>query len=382
MTPFTDARRSRLDEARIDLQSVEAQRAALLERHAALLSLIEHGERLLEAEESIQTNPGESSNGRTPDLGSGDGGSTPADASNEEPEQVNEQDADAVPSSDLSPASPGRVWRPCDCGCGTSISIGAFELRNRPDKKFFLNRSHHHVFMRSDVGKRWTSDVGKRWTMEMREAASNRQRQRWADRKDVAITPDLIQDKSPDISEPSPDSPQIGQKPVCACPMYWYKKVQRFDVHVANEAHNEACPMYRKGAHFFPIPSALGDGVDVECLWCTEKKHYGPPEGAKGISWTQHPGGTEQPKQNTPVAGQRQPTAKTEPLLTLVRERPGISQKDAAHALGISTSLVNSYATTLVGRGLVDYREVMNEGAESPANYHIELWPVVIGVPA
>lgn len=247
MSAFLDALYSRRFQARLNVDTTKEQLDAAEKAYFSARDYLEAVENLLRIEEGAD------------EPSTGVGSST--------------AEARRPPAS---PDAHARVWRPCDCGCGTSISVGYFELKNRPDKKFFLNREHHHVFMRSDVGKNWT--------LEMREAASERQRQRWADRRLEITGTDPAPSPSGYVPVegyiPGEVHSESGKKLIlsCACPPYWYKTASRFDALVANEGHHESCPMCRPGAHFFPIPSALGDGVDVQCVWCSETKHFGPVE--------------------------------------------------------------------------------------------------------
>lgn len=68
----------------------------------------------------------------------------------------------------------------------------------------------------------------------------------------------------------------VTPEPECNCSEDWWRGRERFNVRTANEAHHESCPMFRAGAHYFPL-QADGSGVYVSrCIWCGEEKEMRP----------------------------------------------------------------------------------------------------------
>ena len=74
--------------------------------------------------------------------------------------------------------------------------------------------------------------------------------------------------------------------PECNCPEEWWRARPRFNARERNEAHEPACPLYRQGAHFFPLPDPRdtdGSGVyTATCVWCGETKEMRPYEQGLG----------------------------------------------------------------------------------------------------
>lgn len=72
--------------------------------------------------------------------------------------------------------------------------------------------------------------------------------------------------------------------PVCSCLPLWREHTQGFHEYRSNEGHNEACALYRKGGHRWPLPSAQGASkgpFTVQCGWCLEKRDVD----AHGVEW-------------------------------------------------------------------------------------------------
>lgn len=54
----------------------------------------------------------------------------------------------AVPSGTVTPPESAHVRRACDCGCGTVIIVPRWKIREKPDRRFFVNRDHQHRYGR------------------------------------------------------------------------------------------------------------------------------------------------------------------------------------------------------------------------------------------
>jgi hypothetical protein len=77
--------------------------------------------------------------------------------------------------------------------------------------------------------------------------------------------------------------PAEQPEPTCNCSQEHWQNTRRFTAQERNEGHEFACPMFLKGAHFFPLPaSGTGDGsgdpITVTCVWCGETKEQRPFE--------------------------------------------------------------------------------------------------------
>lgn len=53
---------------------------------------------------------------------------------------------------------------------------------------------------------------------------------------------------------------------------------------IPNEGHHEACALYRKGGHRWPLPSRKGDEAGpfvIRCGWCSETREVDQ----HGVAW-------------------------------------------------------------------------------------------------
>lgn len=112
---------------------------------------------------------------------------------------------------------------------------------------------------------------------------------------DIKLAPDVVmvendENSEPEIepvvpppetaSEPTPeiDIPVVARE--CNCSREHWQNTRRFTARERNEGHEISCPMYLKGAHFFPLPGpgeTDGSGVYVStCAWCGETKEMRP----------------------------------------------------------------------------------------------------------
>lgn len=105
------------------------------------------------------------------------------------------------------------------------------------------------------------------------------------------IEVDLEEPESSTVTPESYEPPITAEpeaQPECSCSDDHWRAARRFVSRERSEAHEPSCPMYLKGAHFFPLPGpgeSDGSGVYVStCAWCGETKEmrpYGDDSGHK-----------------------------------------------------------------------------------------------------
>ncbi len=112
---------------------------------------------------------------------------------------------------------------------------------------------------------------------------------------DIKLAPDVVMVENDGNSEPETepvvpltetaseatpelDIPVVAKE--CNCSQEHWQNTRRFTARERNEGHELSCPMYLKGAHFFPLPGpgeTDGSGVYVAtCAWCGETKEIRP----------------------------------------------------------------------------------------------------------
>lgn len=197
-----------------------------------------------------------SSSGRTADLGSANEGSNPSPEANDKPDDTAAAAVESAPSLqygdkavDTLPPSLG-MGRCRWCGNGAGSEYHQRYCEHGPKK----------TAEQWDQQKRNRTRGPRTW-----RAPEALESQNSVDQKT----------ENPDLEDSAPQKIEMAKG--CTCPDE-QEVVPHFRRDLTNEGHVPGCPMYRKGGHFWEIPST-SDGAGSypsRCAWCGELKTLQP----------------------------------------------------------------------------------------------------------